>query len=582
MDPTPYLALEPAPRIVFNALPLRRERPRFHVRQGEQWRTISWQEYADGIGDVALFLNDGGLRRGDRAAIFAPNSVAWITAALAIQTAGGAMVPVYANSTAEQCAHVIGHSDARFVFVATEALLEQLLLCWSELSSVVRVVVLDEAIAALPALHARHAEELPAFEALAERLLDWSAARNSGAMRKAVSPATLAHLLDRIELDDAALMLYTSGTSGPPKGVPLTHRNVAANGSDWLRCNAALLAEPDGPPDVDLLWLPMSHIFGFGEACLGNTLGFETWLCEPLEVFQHLPAVRPTVFMSVPTLFEKLATAAQAAGDAEAQQAALAAMTGGRFRFLLSGGAGLKPEIKQWFHDLGLLIIEGYGLTEASPTLTLNRPDAFRFDSVGRPLPSVEIRLAPDGEILARGPNIFQGYHKDPVATAETLTADGWLRTGDIGQWTEDGFLRIVDRKKDILVLASGKNVPPANIELRFADDALIAHAVVYGDGQRFLVAGVWLEPTALARWCAAHMDELAEGDAEALLRAEVQGRIAAVNRGLARHETIKRFVIMDAPLSVEDGLLTATLKVRRKEVVARFGAAFEALYGQG
>ena len=569
MDPTPYLELRPAPQIVFQALPERRLQTRFHVREGGDWRAVSWQEYADGIRDVALFLNRAGLKRGERAVIFAPNSVAWITAALAIQTAGGAMVPVYAGSTAEQAAYVIEHSDARFVFVANEAAISDLLRARPELASGIKVVVLPGGL-----------EPLAAPDELSEPPLPWAEARTLGAMRHAVSPLTIETLLEDLCLDEMALMLYTSGTSGQPKGVPLTHRNVAANGSDWLRCNAPLLGEPDQDPDVDLLWLPMSHIFGFGEACLGNTLGFESWLCGPMEVLQYLPEVRPTVFMSVPTLFEKFAIAAQAA-DTAGQDARLAAMTGGRFRFLLSGGAGLKPEIKQWFHDHGLLIIEGYGLTEASPTLTLNRPDAFRFDSVGQPLPSVQIRLADDGEILAAGPNIFAGYHKDPAATAEALTEDGWLRTGDIGSWTEDGFLRIVDRKKDIVVLASGKNVPPANIEMRFADDELIAHAVVCGDGRRFLVAGIWLEPTALARWFAANQERIMAGDATALLHAEVASRVERVNLTLARHETIKRFALMSQPLTIEAGLLTATMKVRRKQVLAAFANNFNALYAE-
>ncbi len=585
MDPAPYLELKPAPRIVFDSLPARADKTRFVIPAGDDVRRINWQEYADGIRDVALHLNDAGLQRGERVAIYAPNSVQWITAALGVQAAGGAMVPIYAHSTAEQAAYVIEHCDARFVFVATAPLVGRLLAAWPRLGGVERIFLMDDGIQQVPsmltdlALEADDATKaiLPAAKEASDRMRNWSQLRVFGAMRHAVSPLTLQTLLDDLGLDDLALMLYTSGTSGQPKGVPLTHRNVAANGSDWLRCNAPLLGEPDEDPDVDLLWLPMSHIFGFGEACLGNTLGFESWLCEPLEVFAKLPSVRPTVFMSVPTLFEKLATASQSAGEGEVARQRLDAMTGGRFRFLLSGGAGLDPAIKRWFHDQGLLIIEGYGLTEAAPTLTLNRPDAFRFDSVGKPLPSVTIKLADDGEILASGPNIFSGYHKDPAASAEALTEDGWLRTGDIGQWTEDGFLRIVDRKKDILVLASGKNVPPANIEQRFAADDLIAQAVVYGDGKRYLVAGLWLEATAFAAWCA--VQDASNGDLAGLLQAELNKRVERVNAGLARHETIKRFAIMTPELTIDGGHLTATMKVRRKQVVAEFGHQFEALY---
>jgi long-chain acyl-CoA synthetase len=260
-----------------------------------------------------------------------------------------------------------------------------------------------------------------------------------------------------------------------------------------------------------------------------------------------------------------------------ARRERLAALTGGKLRFCLSGGAGLKREVKELFHECGILIIEGYGLTESSPTLTLNRPDAFRFDSVGKPLPSVQIRLAEDGEILAKGPNVFAGYHKDPSATKEAFTDDGWLKTGDVGRLTEDGFLQIVDRKKDILVTAGGKNVPPANIEIRFADDPLLAHVVVYGDGERYLVAGVWLNEQVVA----AHLDgHGVHADARgAAVRALVQERIDRVNAQLASYESIKRFCVMDRPLTVEDGLLTTTLKVRRKKVYEAFREAFEGLY---
>jgi long-chain acyl-CoA synthetase len=306
----------------------------------------------------------------------------------------------------------------------------------------------------------------------------------------------------------------------------------------------------------------MSHIFGFGEACLGNTLGWTSYLADPVTVLAKLPEVRPSVLMSVPSVWEKLAQGAMREPSVESKVARLREATGGSLRFCLSGGAGLKREVKELFHAAGLLLVEGYGLTEASPTLTMNRPDAFRFDSVGKPFPSVEIVLAEDGEILARGPSIFGGYHKDPAASAEAFTADGWLKTGDVGRFTEDGFLQIVDRKKDILVTAGGKNVPPVNIEQRFADDPFLAHVVVYGDGKKFLVAGVWPNHAAI--------------DAVTAL---VQRRIDEVNAKLASYESLKRFVLMDPPLSVEAGLLTPTLKVKRKKVYETYRSAFESLY---
>jgi len=240
----------------------------------------------------------------------------------------------------------------------------------------------------------------------------------------------------------------------------------------------------------------------------------------------------------------------------------LAELTGGKLKFCLSGGAGLKREAKDLFLASGILIIEGYGLTETSPTLTLNRPDAYRFDSVGKPIPSVELRLAEDGEILARGPNVFAGYHDDPEATRDAFTPDGWFKTGDVGRFTEDGFLQIVDRKKDILVTAGGKNVPPVNIEMRFAGDPLVSNVVVYGDGKRYLVAGVWVtEPASDATW------------------AKVKAAVDRVNRELASYETIKKVFVEDRPLTVDGGMLTASLKVRRKKVYEAFRDRFESLY---
>ena len=267
--------------------------------------------------------------------------------------------------------------------------------------------------------------------------------------------------------------------------------------------------------------------------------------------------------------------AAMAEPTPEAQRAKLQEVTGGNLRFCLSGGAGLKREVKELFYANGLLIIEGYGLTECSPTLTLNRPDAFRFDSVGKVLPSVEVRLAEDGEILAKGPSVFLGYHKQPEATKEAFNAEGWFLTGDIGRFTEDGFLQIIDRKKDILVTAGGKNVPPANIEMLFRDDPYLLHVVVYGDGKRYLTAGVWINEAAVS-------DELGKrgkaGDAEAK-KALIAERIELANQKLPSYETLKKFVIVDRPLTVEGGLLTATLKVRRKKVYEAFREDFEALY---
>jgi len=526
MDVSHLLSVSPAPCAVFERLATHRDRVRFHVRSGDAWRPVTWGQFAAQIRGVARWLVEHELAPGQRIAIYAPNSVEWAAAALGAQTAGGVFVPIYPASTPEQIAYILDHAEIRYVFVGGKECAARLDKARTLVASAPEVVAVDD----------------PAFTA--------------AAARDVAEPGLVDARLAAIDLDQPAEMLYTSGTSGNPKGVPLTHRNVGQNGSDWFVCNAPLLAEGDR----DLLWLPMSHIFGFGELCAGNMLAWETYLATPSDALELLPKVAPHVFMSVPAYWEKVARAIAAHDD---RAEGLRRVTGGNLRFCLSGGAGLKIEIKEMLHACGMLIIEGYGLTETSPTLTLNRPGSFRFDSVGKPLPSLELRLDTDGEILARGPNVFAGYFKDPDATAAAFTDDGWFRTGDIGRWTEDGFLQIIDRKKDILVTAGGKNVPPANIEARFADDPAVERVVVYGDSKPYLVAAVWMRA------------EVPTSD-----RARIAAqRIDTVNAQLARFETIKRHFIADLPLTVENGTLTSSLKLRRKAVYDRLRDRFEALY---
>ncbi len=316
-DITPYRELKIAPRAVFDALEERRSRPRFMLPTPEgDWTAVTWGAYAEAIRKLACYLAAAGLRPGDRAAIFAPNRVEWIEAALAIQAAGGVMVPVYPACTAEQAAYIVDHSDAKVLFVDTPALLARVLERWSELSHLERVVLLDDAIDAGKVLAELRAQGKPAPAAaeLEPKLVTFGRALALGAAHDAEAPNAFEERMHAVDLDQPALMLYTSGTTGNPKGVPLTHKNVALNGLDWLECNAPLLEDAA----VDLLWLPMSHIFGLGEACLGNTLGFTTYLSDPLKVLGHLPEVKPSVFMSVPAYWEKLATGAMTESDGPA------------------------------------------------------------------------------------------------------------------------------------------------------------------------------------------------------------------------------------------------------------------------
>ncbi|MCA9705075.1 MAG: long-chain fatty acid--CoA ligase [Myxococcales bacterium] len=574
MDATPYLEPRPAPRPIFDHLDERADRPRFWVPHGDGWRPVTWREHATEIEDVALFCAARGLRPGDRATIFADNRVEWMSAALGIQAAGGVMVPIYPASTADQAAYIVGHSDAAILFVAGAALLERVLVSWDQLPALHTLVVMDDTSpAAVTADMRARGLAAPSDARLERALVSWPALRREGRAQAEAAPERFGALLHAVELSQPAQMLYTSGTTGRPKGVPLTHANIAYNWVDWLRSNAPLIDDHA----IDLLWLPMSHIFGFGEACAGNYLGFGSYLCDPKTVLDLMPAVRPSVFMSVPAYWEKLAGMALVHDDPARQVQALRAATGGRLRFCLSGGAGLSREVKELFHRSDMLIIEGYGLTECSPTLTLNRPHDFRFDSVGKPLASVELRIADDGEILAKGPNVFAGYHKDPEATAAAFTDDGWFRTGDLGRLTDDGFLQITGRKKEILVTAGGKNVPPANIEALLIGTPWIQHAIAYGDGKKYLVAGIWLEPAALQQV----LDErgVAEADRPAITEAMVRAAVEQANASLARFEQLKAFRVMERPLTVEGGHLTSTLKIRRARIYEDFRDELEGLY---
>jgi len=575
LDLAPFEEIKPAPRAVFDRLDERRTRARFMVPEGDDYRAVTWHHYATMVRQLGCYVAGTGLAAGERVAIFASNSVEWMACAMGLQAAGGVLVPIYPASTPAQAGFVARHSDAALVFVDGRELFSRVLRAWNDYQAVQRFVLFDEALS-LPDLLRdlrEHGREVPSLDEVEARTLRLPAALARGAARDEEAPRAFDERLASIDLDQPATMLYTSGTTGNPKGVPLTHRNVGQNGLDWLRCFALVLDEGL----VDVLWLPMSHIFGFGEGCIGDALGFTTYLADPATALARLPLVRPDLFFSVPAYWEKLAGAALEEPDPAKQRARLLEVTGGRLRFCLSGGAGLKREVKDLFYRHGILILEGYGLTECSPTLTLNRPREFRFDSVGKPLPSVTLQLADDGEILAKGPSVFGGYHKDPEATAAAFTEDGWFKTGDIGRLTDEGFLQIIDRKKEILVTAGGKNVPPANIELRFADDAILAHVIVYGEGKKYLVAGVWLDAEAVAARLG--REGIDSDGRSAAVQRWVSAAMDRANQELAKFEQIKKFCVMDIPLTVAGGHLTSTLKVRRKQVWESFRRQFEALY---
>jgi len=549
-----------------------RDLPRAMIAIGDgNWQQMTWGAMASRVECLAAFLIQRGLDKDSKVAVLADTRLEWGLAGLAALAARAVLVPVYPTLVGESLVHSLAHSDARVLFVETEDQLHRVLGVWGRLG-------IQTLIGFEPLDAARLAEDMGLEgAAIASCCFTLAQAEELGAATLRIAPELVSRRIDAIRLDDVGYLIYTSGTTGMPKGVQLSHRNIAVNAGDWIALNGPLLHEGD----VDVLWLPMSHIFGWGQFGLGNQLGFVTYFSQPLKALEHLQALSPQVFMSVPAYWEKLALTAWAfSADPVAQQAELRRLTGGRLRFCLSGGAGLGREVKELFRAAGMMIVEGYGLTECAPTLTMNRIDDYDFDSVGKPFPNVRLKIADDGEILAKGDNLFVGYYKDAAATAAMYDAEGWFRTGDLGRFNERGFLQIIGRKKDILVTSGGKNIPPENIELHCCGDPLISRVLVYGDGRKYLTALVDIEEqAALARLREHGAASVDSPRRHPLVHQWVQDRINAVNMELARYETIKRFCIADEPLTIEGGFLTPSLKVKRSQVYERYRTALEALY---
>jgi len=549
-----------------------RDKPRCMIPMaGEDWQPVTWGEMADRIERIATFLMGRGVDKGVKVAVLSATRLEWGLAGIGLLAARSVLVPVYPSLVGDSLAHVLSHSDTRVLFLENAQQLDRVLSVWDKLSidTLITFEPLDVHAQALGAgLDGDH---------IAALTFSLKQAESVGAKALEHAATLVDERLASIRLDDIGFLVYTSGTTGLPKGVLLTHLNVGINGDDWVSLNGPLLHEGD----LDILWLPMSHIFGWGQFCLGNQLGFLTYFSEPAKALTHMTSLSPHIFMSVPAYWEKLAQMANSVpGDVTAQHAELQRLTGGRLSFCLSGGAGLGREIKEFFKAAGIMIIEGYGLTECSPTLTMNRIDDYDFDTVGKPFPRVRVKLAPDGEILAKGENNFVGYYKDEAATGAMFDRDGWLKTGDLGRFNERGFLQIIGRKKEILVTSGGKNIPPQNIELRFRNDALISQVVVFGDGKKYLTALVDInEQTAHARLAETGEPTTPSIRSQPLVRQWVGEQIDAVNQGLASFETIKAFVIADAPLTPEGGLLTPSLKVRRNKVYEKYRDALDALY---
>ena len=499
----------------------------FYFRARDRWQGISWKRFEQETFDFATALLSLGLKRGGSVCILMGNVPEWPISDIGTIIAGGVGVGLYPTSSAEQIAYIINHSDAEFVLVDTRRQLEKVLSVRDQLRKVRHIIALDAS-----------SPDVISYRDFVER---------GQAERSRLAPL-LQERAEGAKPDDVAIMVYTSGTTGHPKGACLSHRYII-NSVESLRQTI-----PIYDTDVSFSYLPFCHV---AERISGlyNRLyaGASAYFVDDLaRLGEYMLEVRPTVFASLPRFFEKIH--AQAVLDGKTQ---IKDYFGGRIRLATSGGAPLPLEVAQFFADAGLPILQAYGLTE-NVCVAFNRPDKYKFGTVGPAMPGCEIRIAPDNEILVRSEMMFSGYYKAPDETAK-MFADGWLLTGDLGELDGDGFLKIIGRKKELIVMSTGKKVSPALLENMLKEHHLISQALVYGEGRSYLVALITLNAAAE--------------------REQVQSIIAAVNRRVSSTESIKRFAILDRDFEIARDEITPTGKLKRDVITNRFREVIDELY---
>jgi long-chain acyl-CoA synthetase len=591
---------------------------RCHANGIEDWST---QDFCDQVRHVSLGLEALGVKRGDRVALTSESRPEWLISDLGILSGAFVTVPIYPTLAAGQACYILNDSEARVAIVSDRVQLEKIQSVRHLAPHLAFVVVIDggtpgSSSATGAAGAAAASAPVPgSVLTLAELVARGRAVeeREPGAL------ARHAENVASVQPSDLATIIYTSGTTGEPKGVMLTHHNIVSN---VLACHAML---KKGPEDVAFSFLPLSHAFERTVSYCYLDDGVVVTFAETIDtVARDLPRVQPTLMTGVPRVFEKLhARIMEAASTAPAPRrwiftwalgvgllrvqreqqnggrtvdtnwqdrladklvfSKIRERVGGRLRVIVSGSAPLPVTVAEFFSAIGLPIMEGYGLTETSPVLTTNPRDAIRNGTVGVTLPGIEVRIAEDGEILARGPNLMKGYWKKPDATAEVIDADGWFHTGDIGNLT-DGYLSITDRKKDLIVTSGGKKLAPQPLELRLKQNPLVAEAIVIGDRRRYPAVVFVPDFKVLEKRLAALGRQLASRE-ELVTRADVLGLyqeiVDAMNRDLAQYEQLKRIALIPAEFSVAGGELTPSLKVRRSVVEERWGGTIERMYAQ-
>ena len=514
----------------------------FYFRSGDRWQGISWQRFEQETFDFATALLSYGLKRGGSVCILMGNVPEWPISDVGTIIAGGVGVGLYPTSSAEQIAYIIDHSDAEFVLVDSRAQLQRVLSVRDQLSKVRHVIALDP--------DAPSGEDVVAYRDFVER---------GRAERSRLAPL-LKERAEGAKPDDVAIMVYTSGTTGAPKGACLSHRYII-NSVESLRQTI-----PIYDTDVSFSYLPFCHV---AERISGlyNRLyaGASAYFVDDLaRLSEYMLEVKPTVFASLPRFFEKIHARAAADMDRlpQAEHADFLATKvknyfGGRIRLATSGGAPLPLEVAEFLAAAGLPILQAYGLTE-NVCVAFNRPYEYKFGTVGPPMPGCEVRIAADKEILVRSEMMFSGYYKAPDETVKVFS-DGWLLTGDLGEFDEDGFLKIIGRKKELIVTSTGKKVSPALLENMLKEHPAISQAMVYGEGRSYLVALITVNA--------------------AIPRETIQSIIDGVNRRVSSTESIKRFAVLDRDFEIERDEITPTGKLKRDVITNRFREVIDELY---
>jgi long-chain acyl-CoA synthetase len=558
-----------------------------------KWATRNYVEVGDAVRKLALGLMALGVEKGDKVSILGNTRVEWTYFDFAALTAGATVVPIYQTNSTEECEYVLENSDAKVVIVEDDEQLAKIRAVRNRcprLEHVVRMTGRGGGAISVDELIERGSAGTDA---------DWAARYGS------------------VAGEDICTFIYTSGTTGPPKGCVISHGNYRAM-LDMIVAKNVL----GGGDDITYLFLPLAHSFAllvqFGSFELGATLAY--WERDPLRIMANLAEVKPTYFPSVPRIFEKIYTAATSAVEKEgglrkrifdwaievgkryreAERAAAAGpllrlrhavadrlvlekirnLFGGNLRVAVSGAAPINPDILRFFDAAGVLVLEGWGMTETSTAATIATPEDFRFGTIGKPFPGVDLRIADDGEILVRGPNVFQGYYKNEDATRETIV-DGWLHTGDLGELDADGYLKITGRKKDIIITAGGKNITPANLEAEIKQHPLVSQCVVIGDQRPYLVALVTLDPEEALKYASEHG---LPADAEALasnpeVHASIMAHVDRINEKFARVEQVKKVKVLPRDFSHEGGELTPSMKVKRSSVAVKYADDVDELY---